>query len=59
MFRALLADLQQAVHKQQLVYFVHITLAGCYQGWSGTAVVFVYALPPEDKQAVLETCTGC
>jgi hypothetical protein len=36
MFRALFANRQQALHTQQLVYFVRIMLAGCYQGWSGT-----------------------
>jgi arginine/lysine/ornithine decarboxylase len=34
MFRALLAHLQEALHKQ-LVYCVRIMSAGCYQGWSG------------------------
>jgi hypothetical protein len=37
MFGALLAHLQEALHKQQLVYFVRVMSAGCYQGWSGTA----------------------
>jgi hypothetical protein len=52
LFRALLAHLQEALHKQQLVYCVRIMSAGCYQGWSGTAV------PPEDEQVVFETCRG-
>jgi hypothetical protein len=52
MFRALLAHLQEALHKQQLVYCVRIMSAGCYQGWSGTLV-------PEDEQVVLKTCRGC
>jgi hypothetical protein len=33
MFRALHAHLQEAPHKQQLVYCVRIMSAGCYQGW--------------------------
>jgi pseudouridine-5'-phosphate glycosidase len=36
MFRALLAHHQEALHIQQLVYFVRTVSAGCYQGWSGT-----------------------
>jgi hypothetical protein len=36
MFRALLVHHQEALHVQQLVYFVRIVLAGCWQGWSGT-----------------------
>jgi hypothetical protein len=35
MFRALRAHLQEALHKQQLVYCVRIMLVGCYQDWSG------------------------
>jgi hypothetical protein len=36
MFLALLAQLQEALQKQQSVYCVCIMSAGCYQGWSGT-----------------------
>jgi hypothetical protein len=36
MFRALLAHLQEALHKRQLVYCVRVMSAGCCQGWSGT-----------------------
>jgi hypothetical protein len=38
MFGALLAHLQEALHKQQLVYCGRIMSVGCYQDWSGTAV---------------------
>jgi hypothetical protein len=34
MFRALLAHLQEALHKQQLVYFMRVMSSGCYQSWS-------------------------
>jgi hypothetical protein len=34
MFRALLAHLQEVLHKQQLVYCMCIMSAGCYQGWN-------------------------
>jgi hypothetical protein len=37
MFRALLAHLQEAIHKQHLVYGVRVMSVGCYQDWSGTA----------------------
>jgi hypothetical protein len=38
MFRALLAHLQEAIHKRQLVYCVRVMSVGCNQGWSGTGV---------------------
>jgi hypothetical protein len=34
MFRSLLAHLQEAMHKQQLVYCVRVVSVGCYQGLS-------------------------
>jgi hypothetical protein len=40
-------------------------LAGCYQGWNGVNIyaknipIFLYAVPPDDEQIVLENCTGC
>jgi hypothetical protein len=37
MFRALLAHLQEALHKQQLVFCLRVMSVGCYQDWSGTA----------------------
>jgi hypothetical protein len=33
MFQALFARHWEALHVQQLVYFVCIMSAGCYQGW--------------------------
>jgi hypothetical protein len=36
MFPALFAHNQEALHAQQLVYFVSIMSDGCYHGWSGT-----------------------
>jgi hypothetical protein len=41
MFRALLAHLQEALHKEQLVYYVCVTSVGCYQDLSGTKVHLV------------------
>jgi hypothetical protein len=38
MFQALLAHLQEALHKRHLVYCVHVVSVGCYQDWSGTGV---------------------
>jgi hypothetical protein len=34
MFQALLAYLQEVLHKQRLVYCVHVMSAGLYQDWS-------------------------
>jgi hypothetical protein len=51
MFQALLAHLQEVLHKQQLVY--------CMWIMPGQQPVAVYAGPPEDEQVVLETCRGC
>jgi ferredoxin-like protein FixX len=45
MFQALLAYLQEALHKQQLVHCVHIMPAGCYH--------------PEDEHVMLKTSRGC
>jgi hypothetical protein len=69
MFRALLSHRQEALHIQQLVYFVCIVSAG----WTGfhsdpgssqptqyaQNIPIVYAVPPGDEQIVLETCRGC
>jgi hypothetical protein len=38
MFRALLAHPQEAQHKGQLVYCVHVMSVGFYQDWSGIGV---------------------
>jgi hypothetical protein len=39
MFRALFAHHQEALHTQQLVYFMRIMSAGCHQGGSGNGQV--------------------
>jgi hypothetical protein len=64
MFQALLAHLQEALHKQQLVYYVGWLLPELE--WNSTPTLVaasrhnmhaIYsAAPPEDKQIVLETC---
>jgi hypothetical protein len=73
MFRSLFSHNQEALHTQQLVYFVSITSAGCCQGSRIPTLVAAsrhnthkqhmqivgYAVPPDDEQVVLETCTGC
>jgi hypothetical protein len=56
MFRALLAHLQEALHKRFLVYCVRVMSVGCYQDWSGTRTH--YTKCPEDEQVMLETCRG-
>jgi hypothetical protein len=38
MFRALLAHLQEALHKRHFVYYVRVMSVGCYKDWSGTGV---------------------
>jgi hypothetical protein len=38
MFRALLAHLQEALHKRHMEYCVRVMSVGCYQLWSGTGV---------------------
>jgi hypothetical protein len=47
MFRALLAQPQEALHKRNLVYWVRVMSVGCTR-----------AQPPEDEQVMLETCRG-
>jgi hypothetical protein len=42
MFQALFFYHQEALHTQQLVYFVRFMSGGCYQGWS-SAVTLVAA----------------
>jgi hypothetical protein len=41
MFRALLAYLQEALHKRHYVYCVHVMSVGCYQNLS-VLVVYIY-----------------
>jgi hypothetical protein len=62
MFQALLAHFQEALHQQQLLYYVRIMSAGCCPVWSRVAASRqnTQALaPPEDEQVVLETYMGC
>jgi hypothetical protein len=63
MFRALLAHLQEALHKQLLVYCVRV-MSVCIpilvQPADITRTQFTkccLAAVPEDEQVVLETCT--
>jgi hypothetical protein len=69
MFGAPLAYLQEALHKQQSVYWVRVMSVGCYQFHSNPGSnqqtyyvrdipIVVRAGPPEDKQVVIETCRG-
>jgi hypothetical protein len=51
MFRALLAYLQEAVNKRNLVYCVLVMSVGCYQDWSGTGVT-PGALPSKQTETV-------
>jgi hypothetical protein len=39
MFRALLAHLQEALHKRHLVYCVRVMSVGYYQDWTGNGVL--------------------
>jgi hypothetical protein len=60
MFRALLADPQEALHKRHLVYCVRIMSVGCATiavSQRNTPNV-VCAAPPTDEQVMLETCRG-
>jgi hypothetical protein len=61
MFRALLARLQEALHKRLLVYCVRVMSVGYTRNGvfhSNTGASFVCAVPPEDEQVMLETCRG-
>jgi hypothetical protein len=58
--------LQEALHKQQLVYCVRVMSVGSYQDWRRTGVsdtistpIVVCLAPPEDEYVVLETCRSC
>jgi hypothetical protein len=65
MLRALLAHHQEALHIQQLVYFVRIVSARCYPASNQSAqyaeniIIFVYSVPPFFEPTVLETSRGC
>jgi hypothetical protein len=61
MFRAILAHLQEVLHKQQLVYYVYFLRrieVGVANLTRNTPNV-VYEAPPEDEQVVLKTGRGC
>jgi hypothetical protein len=69
MFRALLAHLHEALHKQHLVYCVLVMSVGCYQ-WNsnlGSSELTLHsrnipkvvcAEPREDDQVIFVTCRG-
>jgi hypothetical protein len=50
MFRALLADPQEVLHKWHLVY--------CVRQHARSIASATCAAPPEDQQVMLETCRG-
>jgi hypothetical protein len=71
MFRALLAHLLEALHQQQLVFCLRVTSVGLEWNTSSTPIlvaansqhgrkipIVFCAVPPEDEQAVLETCNA-
>jgi hypothetical protein len=62
MYRALLADPQEALHKWHLVYCVRVLSVGLLQVWSGAPILVqpsaIFVAPPEDEQVMLETRRG-
>jgi hypothetical protein len=61
MFGALLAHNQEALHKRHLVYRVRVMSVGCTRIEAEHARNIPSATcvaPPEEKQAMFETCTG-
>jgi hypothetical protein len=48
MFRALLAQPQEALHKRHWIYCVRVKSISCTR----------FGVPPEDEQVMLETCRG-
>jgi hypothetical protein len=61
MFRALLADPQEALHKRHLEYCVRVNVSWLWHGCSFTASNIPNAVcvtPPEDEQVMFETCRG-
>jgi hypothetical protein len=65
MFRALLAHLQEALHKRHLVYCVCVMSVGCTNTGAANLTQHarnipsvVCAAPPEDEQVTLGTCRG-
>jgi hypothetical protein len=68
MFRALLADPQEALYKRHLVYCMRVMSVGCTSiavDWCSQLTQHARNIPstacaanPEDEQVMLETCTG-
>jgi uncharacterized protein YpmS len=68
MFRALLAQPQESLHKQHLVYCVRGMSVGCTKigvelvseliKHARTIPSAVCVVPPEDEHVMLETCRG-
>jgi hypothetical protein len=62
MFRALLADPQEVLHKRHLIYCVRVMSVGCTRigvALHGHSIPSaVCGAPPEDEQVMLEICRG-
>jgi hypothetical protein len=62
MFRALLAQPQEALHRRYLVYCVRVMSVSCYQDWSGANARKILSAAcvasPEDEQVMIETSRG-
>jgi hypothetical protein len=59
MFQALLAQLEEALHDQQLVFCVRVTSVATNRHNMHAEKAVVHAAPPENEQVVLETRKGC
>jgi hypothetical protein len=55
MFRALLAHLQEALHKRQLVCCVRVMSVGWYQDWSGTGALHVWGISYSSSGGAAQT----
>jgi hypothetical protein len=64
MFLALLAHLQELLHKRHSVYCVHVMSVGCTRMEASASIlvqptdITACVVPPEDTQVMLETCRG-
>jgi hypothetical protein len=61
MYRALLAHLQEVLHKRHLVYCVRVMSVGCTRigvEQARSIPSAVCGAPPEGEQVMLETCRG-
>jgi hypothetical protein len=58
MFRALLAHLQEALHKQHLIYGVCVMSVGCYQDWSAIHILEIgfESRPSNFRVSTLASC---